>query len=174
MAGRCALLDDDLVAAERAFQEALAAFEETGVAGRAGWILAMLGSLEAERGDLRRGEEILRDAVRRLRRTQEGGFVVEAERQLAEVLVSAGKLAEAEQFAQHALKAVGREDVWSRASTLHALGRVRAAQGKTAEAEALLRESLAIAEPTMYQILADEVRASLEALRAPGPAAVKS
>jgi hypothetical protein len=48
---------------------------------------------------------------------------------------------------------------------LHALGLVRAAQDRMDEAEALLRESLAIVEPTMYRLLADEVRVSLEAVR---------
>jgi ATP/maltotriose-dependent transcriptional regulator MalT len=102
--------------------------------------------------------------VSRLRAAQDAGFLVEAERQLAETLVKAGKLEEAERVAEHARSSVGREDVWSRASTLHALGIVRAAQGRTAEAEALLRESLAIVEPTMYRNLSDQVRASLDEL----------
>jgi hypothetical protein len=42
---------------------------------------------------------------------------------------------------------------------------VRAAQGRTVEAEALLRESLAIVEPTMYRNLTEAVRASLDELR---------
>jgi hypothetical protein len=42
---------------------------------------------------------------------------------------------------------------------------VRAAQGRTEEAETLIRESLAVVEPTMYRIFADQVLASLESLR---------
>jgi tetratricopeptide (TPR) repeat protein len=103
--------------------------------------------------------------VRRLRATQERGFLVEAERELAETLMRAGKVTEAEQIAEHAHRTVGRKDVWSHASTLHALGLVRAAQGRPDEAEELLQEALAIVEPTMYQSLADEVRASLAAVR---------
>ena len=61
-------------------------------------------------------------------------------------------------------------DVWSNASTLHALGLVRAAQGRQDEAESLLRESLAILEPTMYRRFADDVRASLENLTSRAPA----
>ncbi len=165
VAGRCAVQAEDFEAAEAGLREALAAFEETGAAGRAGWATSMLGALELRRGNLERAEELLRDAVRRLRATQEHGFLVEAERNLAEVLVRTGKLIEAERVAEHAQKTVGREDVWSRASILHALGLVRAAQGRADEAEALLCESLAILEPTMYRLFADEVRATLEAVR---------
>ena len=91
---------------------------------------------------------------------------------LGNVLARAGKVDEAERVAEHARRTVGREDVWSRASTLHALGTVRAAQRRTDEAEALLREALAIVEPTMYRNLTDEVRASLTALRT-APAGVR-
>jgi len=166
LTGRCISLDGDLDEAEAFVRAGLEVFEEIGALGRAGWATTVLGGLELRRGNLRRAEELLREAVRLLRATQEQGFLVEAERQLAETLVRAGKLAEAEALAEHAHGTVGREDVWSRASTLHALGLVRAAQGRTREAEAHLEASLAIVEPTMYRILTDEVRASLEAVRA--------
>src|SRR5205085_7343369 len=165
VAAGCAAEADDFDRAEAAYREALAAFEEIGAAARSGWAQTMLGALEVRRGNVEAAEKLLREAVSRLRATQEGGFLVEAERQLAETLVRLGKISEAEQVAEHARKTVGREDVWSRASTLHALGLVRAAQGRTGEAEALLQEALAVVEPTMYRILADEVRASLGAVR---------
>jgi class 3 adenylate cyclase/tetratricopeptide (TPR) repeat protein len=165
IAGRYAMHADDLELAEAELREALAAFEDAGAAGRAGWTLSILGGLELRRGNVEHAEEVLREAVRRLRGTQERGFLVEAERQLAETLVRAGKLPEADRVAEHAQKTVGREDVWSRASTLHALGLVREAQGRTDEAEALLRESLAIVEPTMYQVFTEQVRRSLDAVR---------
>ena len=44
---------------------------------------------------------------------------------------------------------------------------MRAAQGRQEEAESLLRESLAILEPTMYTRFAEEVRASLDAMSSP-------
>jgi class 3 adenylate cyclase/tetratricopeptide (TPR) repeat protein/Arc/MetJ family transcription regulator len=163
-AAGCAEESDNLEAAESAYREALAAFEEIGAAGRVGWVQSMLATVELRRGNVGPAENLLRDAVSRLRAAQDAGFLVEAERQLAETLVKAGKLEEAERVAEHARSSVGREDVWSRASTLHALGIVRAAQGRTAEAEALLRESLAIVEPTMYRNLSDQVRASLDEL----------
>jgi ATP/maltotriose-dependent transcriptional regulator MalT len=137
-------------------------FEETGAEGRAGWAKAMLASIALRRRNYLQAEELARDAVRRLRASKEHGFLVEAERTLAEVLVKQGRLTEAERVAEHALKTVGQDDVWSRASTLHAVALVRAAQGRQGEAESLLRESLAILEPTMYRVFADEVRQSLE------------
>jgi len=132
----------------------------------------MLGGLELRRGNVGLAEKLLRDAVSRLRATQEGGYLVEAERLLAETLVRAGNLSEAEEIAEHARRTVGREDVWSRTTTLHALGLVRAAQGRAGEAESLLQEALAVVEPTMYRHLADEVRASLETVRSSAAAAV--
>ena len=170
VAGSCASAHGDFDRAESQLREALAAFEEIGAAGRAGWTLSRLGGLEVDRGDFARAEEILREAVRRLGATQERGYLVEAERQLAEALVHAGKIDEAERLANHARATVGREDVWSVASTLHAQGLVRAAQGRTTEAESLLTEALTIIEPTMYSLLAETVRESLEALRRPEPA----
>jgi ATP/maltotriose-dependent transcriptional regulator MalT len=170
-AGGCFAAAHDLDSAESAYRDAVAAFEEIGAVGRVGWAMTMLGALALRRGDVVRAEKVLREAVSRLRAAQESGFLVEAERQLAETLVEAGKLGEAEQIAEHARSAVGRDDVWSRATTRHALGLVRAAQGRTAEAEALLAESLAIVEPTMYRSLTEDVRAALEALRGAAAAA---
>jgi ATP/maltotriose-dependent transcriptional regulator MalT len=162
MAGRDCLRQDDLDGAEASLREGLAAYEEIGAAGRAGWVMTSLGALALKRGDVGRAEEILRDAVRRLGNTQEQGYLVEAQRVLAEALVQAGKVGEAERIAEHARRAVGRDDVWSRASTLHALGLVKAAQGCREDACTLLREALAIVEPTMYKLFADEVRTSLD------------
>ena len=104
------------------------------------------------------------DSVRRLGNTQEQGYLVEAQRMLAEALVQAGKLGQAERIAEHARRAVGQDDVWSRASTLHALGVVKAAQGCREDACKLLREALAIVEPTMYKLFTDEVRRSLDTI----------
>jgi hypothetical protein len=47
---------------------------------------------------------------------------------------------------------------------------VRAAQGRTGEAEAAFSAALEIIEPTMYTILTKDIRASLESLRAAAPA----
>ncbi len=156
----------DLESAEADLRASLEMFGETGAAGRYGWALANLGQVYNRRGDTALAERTLRDAVRRLRTTHEQGFLAEAERQLAEVLVKQGKLAEAERLVEEAQRRVGRGDAWTRASLLHALGVVRAAQGRTDEAETAFEDALAIIEPTMYTILTNGVRASLESLRA--------
>jgi class 3 adenylate cyclase/tetratricopeptide (TPR) repeat protein len=152
--------------AERYLREALAMFDEIGAAGRYGWTLSNLASVYQQRGDLTAAEKTYREAVRRLRATHEQGFLVEAERGLAEVFVELGKVDDADKLIDEAERRVGREDVWTRASLLHARGLVLAAQGRADEAEAAFRAALAIIEPTMYVILAREIRRSLESLRA--------
>jgi predicted negative regulator of RcsB-dependent stress response len=104
--------------------------------------------------------------VRRLRRTHEQGFLVEAERGLAEVLVELDKVDEADRLVSDAERRVGRDDVWTRASLLHARGLVLAAQGRTEEAESAFRQALEVIEPTMYAILTNEIRRSLDELSA--------
>ena len=158
-------VESGLEEAESDLRAALEIFAETGAAGRYGWAQSNLGDIYLRRGELGAAERTLRDAVRRLRTTHEQGYLVEAERQLAEVLVKQGKLSEAERLVGEAQRRVGRGDVWTRASILHALGVVRGAQGRTDEAEAAFTEALGIIEPTMYVVLAQDVRASLDALR---------
>jgi tetratricopeptide (TPR) repeat protein len=163
----------DSADAERYLREALEIFQEIGVAGRHGWTLSHLAWLYDERGDAVEAEKTFREAVDVLRRTHEQGFLVEAERGLAEVLVRQSKVEEAERIVTAAQRRVGREDVWTQASILHATGLVRAAQGRSSEALDAFSAALAIIEPTMYTILADEIHESIEALQtsaaAPAP-----
>jgi class 3 adenylate cyclase/tetratricopeptide (TPR) repeat protein len=159
--------------AERLLLEALEIFRETGAAGRYGWTLSNLGGLYVERGELASAEKAFQEAVGGLRRTHEQGYLVEAERQLAEVLLRQGKIDEAERIVTAAQRRVGRDDVWTRASMLHASGLVRAAQGRRDEACEEFSAALEIIEPTMYTILATEIRASLEALSACADAIVE-
>jgi class 3 adenylate cyclase/tetratricopeptide (TPR) repeat protein len=155
-------LDD----AERYLQRALDIFEEIGAAGRYGWTLSNLAFLYRQRGDLPLAETTFREAVRRLRGTHEQGFLAEAERGLSEVFVERGKVDEADRLVAEAERRVGRGDVWTRASLLHARGLVLAAQGRETEAEAAFVAALEIIEPTMYDILTDEIRTSLRSLHA--------
>jgi ATP/maltotriose-dependent transcriptional regulator MalT len=146
--------------------EALEIFRETGAAGRYGWTLSNLGTVYEQRDELGAAEKAFQEAVSGLRRTHEQGYLVEAERLLAGVLVRQGKIGEAERIVTAAERRVGRDDVWTRASMLHVSGLVRAAQGRRDEACEALSAALEIIEPTMYTILAKEIRDSLEALRA--------
>jgi tetratricopeptide (TPR) repeat protein len=153
--------------AERYLRQALEVFEEIGAAGRSGWTVSNLAFVYRQRGELRLAETTFEEALRRLRRTNEQGRLVEAERGLAEVLIAQGKIEEADRLISAAERRVGREDVWTRASLLHARGLVLAAQGRREEAEAAFLGALEIVEPTMYEILTREIRRSLESLRAP-------
>jgi class 3 adenylate cyclase/tetratricopeptide (TPR) repeat protein len=159
----------ELADAERCLRQALEIFDEIGAAGRYGWTLSNLAFVYRQRGDLSLAEKTFKEAVRRLRRTHEQGFLVEAERGLAEVFVEQGKVDEADRLVSEAERRVGREDVWTRASMLHARGLVLAARGQAREAEAAFAAALEVVEPTMYDILTQEIRRSLESLhRAPG------
>jgi len=150
--------------AERYYRQALEIFDEIGAAGRYGWTLSNLGSVYRQRGDLPLAEKTLREAVRRLRITHEQGFLAEAERGLAELLVELGKVDEADRLVTEAERRVGRGDVWTSASLLHARGLVLAAQDRTDDAESAFLAALEIIEPTMYEILSREIRGSMESL----------
>ena len=67
---------------------------------------AMLAALELRHDNLLRAEELARDAIRQLRATKEHGFLVEAERTLAEVLVAQGRITEAERVAERLASAL--------------------------------------------------------------------
>jgi len=150
--------------AERYYRQALEIFDEIGAAGRHGWTLSNLALMIKQRGDLAAAEKTFREAVRQLRNTHEQGFLAEAERGLAEVLVERGKVDEADRLVAEAERRVGRGDAWTRASLLHARGLVLAAQDRTDEAETAFLAALEIIEPTMYEILTREIRRSLESL----------
>jgi tetratricopeptide (TPR) repeat protein len=155
----------ELEQAEQEFVEARRIFDEIGAAGRHWWATMRLAGVKYDQGDFDTAEELLRDAVRGLRATHEHGFLVEAERQLAETLLERGAVAEAEKLALDVRRRIGRGDVWTLASVRQALGLVRAAQGRREEAEAQLAEALAILEPTMYRRFAASVRDDLAELR---------
>ena len=154
----------EVAEAEQYLRQALEIFDEIGAAGRYGWTLSNLAFVYKQRCDLPMAEKTFREAVSRLRRTHEQGFLVEAERGLAEVFVEQGKIDDADRLITEAEQRVGRGDVWTRASLLHARGLVLAAQGRTDEADAAFVAALEVIEPTMYEILTREIRGSLESL----------
>ena len=104
-----------------------------------------------EQRDLRRAEEILREAIRVLKPLGDRGTLVESQRLLAQVLLDQGRLDDAERFALEARETVGAADVSSDSTTRLALGLVRAAQGRDDEAEQLLREAEEILRPTGFR-----------------------
>ena len=114
------------------------------------WALARVnnhfGWVERRRGDLAAAERRFRDAIRILKPLEDRGTLCESQRGLAQVLVSLKKIDEAERYALEARETVGPHDTISRATTRMALGLVRAAQGRDEEAEALLREAVAVVD----------------------------
>ena len=108
-----------------------------------------------------------RDAIRVFSANEDYGHLCEAHRALAELLLAEGKIDEAERHALSANEHVSPHDLTSRTSTLTTFALVRAAQGRAAEAEALLREGLALLDGTGFKLLEIEPIAALaEFLRA--------
>jgi len=96
-------------------------------------------------------ERLLREAIRMLQSVEDRGTLCESQRALAEELIILGKLDEAERLALEAIETVGQHDASSQATTRLSLGLVREAQGRDQEAEALLREALALIQATGYR-----------------------
>jgi tetratricopeptide (TPR) repeat protein len=129
-------------AAEVLYRELYQLYTDIGHTAGAGSTLVYLGRLLESIGQTARAETTLRDAVRTLARIGDRGRLCEAQRLLAQTLVAAGKIDEAERVALQALQTVGPQDQVSLWTTRMALGVVRAAQGRDAEAEELLRDSV--------------------------------
>jgi tetratricopeptide (TPR) repeat protein len=149
--GRQAAIEGRLADAETSFEEARALFVESGAALTLARTLNWLALVVWQRRDLRRTEEILREAIRVLKPIEDRGTLVESQRMLAQVLLEQGRLDEAERFALEARETVGAGDVSSGSTTRLALGLVRAAQGKDEEAEQLLREAYEMLQPTGFR-----------------------
>lgn len=78
------------------------------------------------------------------------GYRPEIERSLAEALLELENLDEAASHAEAGVAVVAGDDVASVATTTMVLGLVRAKQGRSTEAESLLRRALATIESTDY------------------------
>ena len=94
---------------------------------------------------------------------QERGKVVEAQRTLAEIVLAQGRVEEAERWALSAVETVGMQDMLSRSNVRMVLGLVRAAQGRDAEAELLLREAVDVLSETDFRNAEPEPLAALAA-----------
>ena len=140
---------------------ARALFLDAGAAGDAAWAGLVLGWIDIVEGDEATAERAFREAVRVFAAVEDHGRLCEAQRALAEVLLDAGKTDEAERHALAANSLVSAHDLTSRSSAMTTLGRVRAAQGRDAEAEELLRGSLAQLSSTDYRLLEVAARVAL-------------
>jgi class 3 adenylate cyclase/tetratricopeptide (TPR) repeat protein len=141
-------LQGRLPEAAAAFREARALYLDMGLQNDAAWTDLMLGWIAYVGDDLDGAEGSFREALRVFVSNEDHGRLCEAERALAEVLVERDRLPQAERLALAACERVSHQDLTSSTSTLRTLALVRAAQGRDDEAEALLRESLALVEGT--------------------------
>jgi class 3 adenylate cyclase/tetratricopeptide (TPR) repeat protein len=158
-----------LVEARTELDGARQLYLDTGAAGDAAWSGLITGWIDLVEGDAPRAERAFREAVRVFAANEDHGHLCEAQRALAEALLEAGQIEEADRHAQAAHALVSPHDLTSRASTKTTLGRVRAAQGRELEAEQLLRESFALLADTDYKLLEVGARVALTRfLRATG------
>ncbi len=137
--------------AEACYEEARTLYSEAGAAWMLGRTLESLAHVARGKGDVDRAERLLRDGIRVLKPLEDRGALCEIQRSLAEVLLAQGKVEQAERLALDARETVGPHDVTSRASTTMTLGLVRAAQGRDAEAEDLLRQAHGLLAETEYR-----------------------
>ncbi|HEX2302236.1 MAG TPA: AAA family ATPase [Gaiella sp.] len=139
------------IEAAEAFRTAYELFDETGAAPDSARARQLEGVAVWRAGDVDRAEQLVREAVRTLLSVQERGKIVEAQRTLAEIVLAQGHVEEAERWALSAVETVGMQDMMSRSNVRMVLGLVRAAQGRDAEAELLLREALDVLAETDYR-----------------------
>ena len=130
------------IEAEAFFTAARDLYAEVGNAIREAGMTMMIGRAAFAQHDRERAEKLLRDSVRMLKGLGDRGSLCEAQRALAMVLVEQGRIDEAERTALEARETVGPDDRVSGSTTKLALGIVRAAQKRDAEAEKLLTEAV--------------------------------
>jgi predicted ATPase/class 3 adenylate cyclase len=138
--------------AEHRFHEAIALRQEIGDPMSEAYIRRHLGMHYLRRGRFEEAEREF-EAARRLRR--EHGVKSEAAvilRGLAEVHLARGDLILASDRAEEALAALPEADSVARATHAATLGKVRAAQGRAEEAEALFHRALETLEQREYRI----------------------
>ena len=104
--------------------------------------------IEMLAGDLDAAERIARDAYATLERMGERGYLSSAAALLAHALAGLGRLDEAERFSQTSEDAAAADDAFSHVLWRSARAKIRARRGELAEAEALAREAVAVADRT--------------------------
>jgi tetratricopeptide (TPR) repeat protein len=151
------------------YERARELFAEVGAATHLAKAMLRIASTVRRSGDLEEAEKLAREGIRILKPLEDRGTLCEVQRFLAEVLLDQGRLDEAELYALKAVETVGPQDVSSQASTKTSLALVRATQGRDEEAEALLRESIAILERSEYsRFLSDPLEAMIQFLEERG------
>jgi predicted ATPase/class 3 adenylate cyclase len=140
-AGQLHLYRRELDDAEAALEAAREHLAEAGAAWMLGRTLNFAGWTARHKGQLEKAERLFRESIRILAPLEDRATLCETQRSLAELLLSQGRIDEAERLALAARETVGPHDVTSLATTTMSLGLVRAAQGRDEEAEELLRQA---------------------------------
>jgi tetratricopeptide (TPR) repeat protein len=157
----------DLEGAGGWYTKALELYREAASVSDIAWTSRHLGIVAWETGDPEKAEKLLRESIRLLAPMRERGTLCESQRYLAQLLLSQGRVDEAEKFALAARETVSAEDTVSRATTRVALAQVRAAQGRHEEAETLFAEALDIVTDSEHcRILLDVLPPYADFLRA--------
>ncbi|MDQ2910277.1 MAG: hypothetical protein M3R39_04575, partial [Actinomycetota bacterium] len=154
-AGQLHLYRRELDDAEVALDAAREYLAEAGAAWTLGRTLNYAAWVARHKGDLPKAERLYRESIRILAPLEDRATLCESQRGLAELLLTQGRVDEAERFALAARETVGPHDVTSLSTTTMSLGLVRAAQGLDEEAEQLLRqayEAIAASEHRMHQV----------------------
>jgi tetratricopeptide (TPR) repeat protein len=142
----------ELDAAETLFEDLRSSASELGIDAIVAAALFKLGRIAAVKGDHKRGEKLLREAVRMTAARGDRGLLSDAQAGLVQALVDVGKLEEAERLALEAKANVVPEDSMGAVATASSLGAVRAAQGRDDEAEDLLRSAVSLARDTDFKL----------------------
>ena len=120
-------------------------------------------------GDEAKAEKLLRESIRMLAPLEDRGVLCESQRLLAQLLLTKGRIDEAEKLALASIETVGPADRISNATTKIALAEVRAAQGMESEAEQLFAEALEVVSQTEFRRMdLDVLPPYVEFLRARG------
>jgi class 3 adenylate cyclase/tetratricopeptide (TPR) repeat protein len=127
--------------AEAAWIAARDIYREIGNTAEEAGATMWIGRAAATLGDTARAEKLLTHAMQTMKGLNDRAKLCEAQRSLADLYVSLGRLEEAERLALEARASVGAEDRVSGPTTKISLANVRAAQGRDDEAEVLLREA---------------------------------
>jgi class 3 adenylate cyclase/tetratricopeptide (TPR) repeat protein len=134
----------------RLTESAIPAQEESGDIIELASSLSQTGRLYAYKGMIAQAIAYFERALALSEQMQETGHRPELHRHLAQAMLELGDLAGAIAHAEAGAQIVAEDDYASIANTKMVLGLVRARQGRTSEAETLLREAVAVMEGTDY------------------------
>ncbi len=138
-------------------RESLALYEDIGDREGIAMVSMNIGTGLVGDGVLDEGVAMLRRAAALFDEIGHGGYLPEAERELAFALLESGDLVEAEVHALRGVEIAVPDDWATVASTRMVLGRVRAAQKLDEEAEALLRDAIEVMDKTEYEVERSEI-----------------